>query len=134
MPRGRRYWSFSVSSHLRFSSKGILKWLTQFTGKPQDLILKLHSVFSEEELDDKILDTDGLGFNHHADVEIISDNEEGFFPKPFLQKFISLPAVIWQSPGLLKAFALWAVSHSSTDTEKFIIMYQKKTLMKKASN
>lgn len=45
--------------------------------------MKSHSVFSEEELDDKIFDTDGLGFTHHVNVEIISDNEESFFLSHF---------------------------------------------------
>lgn len=38
----------------------------------------MHSIFSEEELDDKVLDMDGLGFTHHVSVEITSDNEESF--------------------------------------------------------
>lgn len=63
------------------------KWVTHFTGTLQDIMLKLQSAFSEEELDGDSLDTDELGFTHHISVETTMGNEESFLLSNFTEVY-----------------------------------------------
>lgn len=84
-------------------------------------MLKLQSVFSEEELDGDTLDTDELGFTNHITVEMTVGYEESFLLSHFTELCISALKVTRPTFHLLCC----GLTHTD-DMEKFMIIHQKK--------
>lgn len=86
-------------------------------------MLKLQSVFSEEELDGDSLDTDELGFTNHINVNMTMGNGKSFLLSHFTEVYKLQCFESHKTYCKLSHSVLWA---PTDDMEKFMIVYQKK--------
>lgn len=98
-------------------------------------MLKLQSVFSEEELDGDTSDTDELGFTNHITVEMTVGNEESSLLSHFTELYKLYKLQCFKVTRLTPSFHILCCGLTHTDDmEKLMIVHHRKTLIKKASH